>query len=109
MDFGKFKYEQQKKAHEARKNHKIIEIKEIKLRPNINEHDYDVKIRAAKRFLEDEDKVKFTMRFRGREMSHSEIGLEMMKKITVDLEECGKIETNARLEGKQLLMILAPR
>ncbi|HRK70707.1 MAG TPA: translation initiation factor IF-3 [Micropepsaceae bacterium] len=109
MDYGKFKYEQQKKAAEARKNQKIIEIKELKMRPMIDEHDYEVKLRAARRFFEEGDKVKFTLRFRGREMQHQHLGYELIERIRKELEPIAKVEQEARLEGKQMQMVMAPK
>jgi len=108
LDFGRFKYTNQKKAAEARKKQKTVEVKEIKMRPNIDTHDYDVKMRSARRFLEEEDKVKFTMRFRGREMAHQEIGLDVLNKVRDDLVELAKVEYEPRLEGRQMIMIVAP-
>jgi len=108
LDLGKFKYQAQKKANEARKKQKIIEVKEIKLRPNIDTHDYDVKMRAVTRFLEDGDKVKVTMRFRGREMAHQEIGLDLLFKVRDQMEELGKVESAPKSEGRQMVMVLAP-
>jgi translation initiation factor IF-3 len=109
MDFGKFKYEQQKKAAEAKKNQKIIEIKEVKFRPNIDDHDYDVKMRSVTRFLEDGDKVKVTLRFRGREMAHQELGRELLNRISADVDTLGKVESMPKLEGRQMIMVVAPR
>jgi translation initiation factor IF-3 len=109
LDYGKFKYEAQKKANEARKKQKIIEVKEIKLRPNIDENDYDVKLRSAKRFLEEGDKVKVTMRFRGREMAHQDLGMNVLVKVRDDLGELGKVEQMPKLEGRQMVMVLAPK
>jgi translation initiation factor IF-3 len=109
MDFGKFKYQEQKKAAEARKHQKIIEIKEIKLRPMIDDHDYDVKMRSIKRFFEEGDKVKITLRFRGREMAHMDIGMELLKKVKRDIDEIGKIEQEPKLEGRQMVMVMAPK
>lgn len=109
LDYGKFKYEAQKKANEARKKQKIIEVKEIKLRPNIDEHDYEIKMKAMRRFLEEGDKVKVTMRFRGREMAHQEIGMGVLVKVREQLEDLGKVEQMPRLEGKQMIMVLAPK
>lgn len=108
LDYGRFKYSNQKKASEARKKQKTVELKEIKMRPNIDTHDYDVKMRSARRFLEEEDKVKFTMRFRGREMAHQDIGLDVLKKVRDDLVELAKVEYEPRLEGRQMIMIVAP-
>ena len=109
MDFGKFKYEQQKKANEARKRQKIVELKEIKMRPGIDDHDYQTKMRNANKFLENEDKVKFTVRFRGREMAHQELGMDLLKRVQDDVAEIAKIEAFPRLEGRQMLMVLAPK
>ena len=109
LDYGKFKFLEQKKAAEARKKQKVVEIKEIKLRPGIDDHDYGVKMRAVKRFFDEGDKVKVTLRFRGREMAHQELGyrlLERVKKETVDL---AKVEVEPSMEGRQMVMILAPR
>ena len=109
MDYGKFKYEQQKKAAEARKKQKVIEIKEIKMRPTIDDHDYDVKMRAMKRFFDDGDKVKITLRFRGREMAHQNLGMELLNRVTKDTEAFAKMEQWPKMEGRQMLMVLAPR
>ena len=108
LDYGKYKFQAQKKASEARKKQKTVEIKEIKLRPNIDIHDYDVKMRAARRFLDEGDKVKMTMRFRGREMAHQEIGLQVLFRVRDDLTALAKVEAEPRLEGRQMVMILAP-
>jgi translation initiation factor IF-3 len=109
LDYGKFKYEAQKKAAEARKKQKVIEVKEIKLRPNIDDNDYDVKMRAAHRFLEEGDKVKVTMRFRGREMAHQELGMDVLVRVRDHLEALAKVEQMPRLEGRQMIMVLAPK
>ncbi len=109
MDFGKFKYETQKREAEARKKQKIIEIKEIKFRPGTDEHDYQVKMRAVLKFLEEGDKVKVTLRFRGREMAHQELGLELLKRVEADVAEIGKIESFPKLEGRQMVMMVAPK
>ncbi len=109
MDFGRFKYEQQKKANEAKKKQKIIEIKEVKFRPNIDTHDYDVKMRSVTKFLGEGDKVKVTLRFRGREMAHQERGRELLTKIAGDIEEIGKIEAMPKMEGRQMIMVVAPQ
>jgi translation initiation factor IF-3 len=109
LDFGKYKYQEQKKAAEARKNQKIVEIKEIKMRPSIDDHDYDVKIRSIKRFFEDGDKVKVTLRFRGREMAHQELGYQLLQRVRAELQELSKVEAEPRLEGRQMVMVLAPR
>jgi len=109
LDFGKYKYQTQKKAAEARKHQKIVEIKEIKMRPGIDDHDYDVKMRAIKRFFEDGDKVKLTLRFRGREMAHSQLGMEVLQRVKADTEMIAKVESEPRFEGKQMVMVLAPK
>ena len=109
MDYGKFKYEQQKKAAEARKRQKTIEIKEIKMRPTIDDHDYDVKMRSMRRFFEEGDKVKVTLRFRGREMAHQHLGMELLTRIQKETDPIAKIEQHPKLEGRQMMMVLAPR
>ena len=109
LDYGKYKYQAQKKAAEARKHQKIVEIKEIKMRPAIDDHDYDVKMRAIKRFFEDGDKVKITLRFRGREMAHQQLGMEVLQRVKADLETSAKVESEPRLEGRQMVMVLAPK
>jgi len=109
LDYGKYKYEAQKKAAEARKKQKIIEVKEIKLRPNIDDNDYDVKMRSARRFLEEGDKVKVTMRFRGREMAHQDLGMKVLVRVRDELDELAKVEQMPKLEGRQMIMVLAPR
>jgi translation initiation factor IF-3 len=109
LDLGKFKYEAQKKKNEAKKKQKVIEIKEIKLRPNIDENDYEVKMRNAKRFLEDGDKVKVTMRFRGREMAHQEIGMNVLRRVSAEMNEIAKVEQHPKLEGRQMIMVIAPK
>ncbi len=109
LDLGKYKYTAQKKAAEARKKQKVIDVKEIKMRPNIDQHDYDVKMRAVQKFLEEGDKVKVTMRFRGREMAHQELGLELLNKVRDAMGELSKVESNPRAEGRQMVMVLAPR
>jgi translation initiation factor IF-3 len=108
LDYGKFKYEQQKKKAEAKKKQKVIEVKEIQIRPGIDENDFQVKCRAARRFLEDGNKVKITMRFRGREIAHQELGMEILNRIKDDFQELAKLEYAPKLEGKQMIMILAP-
>ncbi|WP_426959842.1 translation initiation factor IF-3 [Muricoccus radiodurans] len=108
-DFGKFKYEQQKKANEARKRQKVVEIKEIKVRPNIDDHDYDVKMRQMKTFIEEGDKVKVTLRFRGREMAHQELGAKVLERIRTEMAEATKVESMPRLENRQMIMVLAPK
>ena len=109
MDYGKFKYSAQKKAAEARKKQKIVEIKEIKLRPMIDDHDYDVKMRAMQRFFEEGDKVKITLRFRGREMAHQELGTALLNRVKEDTSKFAKVEQEPRFEGRQVVMVLAPR
>lgn len=109
MDFGKYKYEEQKRKSEARKKQKIIDVKEIKMRPNIDQHDYDVKMRSINRFLGEGDKVKVTMRFRGREMVHQDLGLKLLQKVRDELGEVAKVEQFPRLEGRQMTMVMAPR
>jgi len=109
LDYGKFKYEAQKKKSEARKKQKTIDVKEIKMRPGIEEHDYQVKIRAMIRFLDSGDKVKVTLRFRGREMAHQELGAKVLERVRVDLEEPAKVEQFPKMEGRQMTMVLAPR
>jgi translation initiation factor IF-3 len=109
MDYGKYKYEQQKKAAEARKRQKVIEIKEIKMRPTIDDHDYDTKMKAMRRFFDEGDKVKVTLRFRGREMAHQNIGMELLTRIQKETDTFAKIEQYPRLEGRQMQMVLAPR
>lgn len=109
MDFGKFKYEQQKKAAEAKKHQNVIEIKEVKFRPNIDIHDYGVKMRNVFRFLEDGDKVKVTLRFRGREMAHQELGRDLLKKIADDTADQGKVESMPKMEGRQMIMVIGPK
>ncbi len=108
-DYGRFKYEDQKRKNVARKKQKIIDVKEIKMRPNIEQHDYDVKMRAIHRFLGDGDKVKVTMRFRGREMVHQDRGLNVLNRVRDQLEEIAKVEQFPRLEGRQMTMVVAPR
>jgi translation initiation factor IF-3 len=109
LDYGKYKYQAQKKAAEARKKQKVVEVKEIKLRPMIDDHDYDVKMRSMKRFFEDGDKVKITLRFRGREMAHQELGHRLLNRVKEDVEPLAKVESEPRFEGRQMIMILAPR
>ena len=109
LDYGKFKYQEQKKAAEARKKQKVIEIKEIKMRPNIDDHDYDVKMRSIRRFFEEGDKVKVTLRFRGREMAHLELGMQLLRRVEGELVDVSKVEYSPRLEGRQMIMVLAPK
>ena len=109
LDYGKYKFQAQKKAAEARKKQKVVEVKEIKFRPMIDDHDYDVKMRAMQRFFEEGDKVKITLRYRGREMAHQEIGTKLLDKVKADVAEFAKVEQDARFEGRQVVMVLAPR
>ncbi len=109
LDVGKYRYEAQKKANQARKTQKTQQIKEIKMRPNIDDHDYDVKMRSVTKFLEEGDKVKMTLRFRGREMAHQELGMNLLKRVQDDTAEIAKIEAYPRLEGRQMLMVLSPK
>ena len=109
LDYGKFKYQEQKKAAEARKHQKIVEIKEIKMRPGIDDHDYDVKMRAIRRFFEEGDKVKITLRFRGREMAHQQLGMAVLIRVKTDTESIAKVESEPRFEGRQMVMVLAPK
>ncbi|HEY1154296.1 MAG TPA: translation initiation factor IF-3 [Pseudolabrys sp.] len=109
LDYGKYKYQAQKKAAEARKKQKVVEVKEIKLRPMIDDHDYDVKMKAMQRFFEEGDKVKITLRFRGREMAHQELGFKLLDRVRDDTATIAKIEQSAKFEGRQMVMILAPR
>ncbi|WP_444541766.1 translation initiation factor IF-3 [Actibacterium pelagium] len=108
MDFGKFKYEQQKRESEARKKQKIIEVKEVKFRPNTDTHDYDVKMRNVFKFLENGDKVKVTLRFRGREMAHQNLGRELLERVAEDIKEIGKVENMPKMEGRQMVMMIGP-
>ncbi|NKB50564.1 MAG: translation initiation factor IF-3 [Alphaproteobacteria bacterium] len=109
IDFGKLKYEEQKKANVARKRQKTIDVKEIKLRPNIDTHDYEVKMRNARRFIDDGDKVKVTLRFRGREMAHQELGAQVLQRVRDELDEIAKVEQMPKFEGRQLTMVMTPR
>jgi len=109
LDYGKFKYEAQKRANEARKKQKIIEVKEIKLRPNIDEHDYQVKMRNVQKFLSAGDKVKVTLRFRGREMAHQELGANVLTRVREETDEFAKVEAMPKMEGRQMIMVLAPK
>ncbi len=108
LDYGRHKFQAQKKASEARKKQKTVEVKEIKMRPSIDDHDYDTKMKAARRFLDDGDKVKMTLRFRGREMAHQELGLRLLFRVRDDLNTLAKVEAEPKLEGRQMIMILAP-
>jgi len=109
LDYGKLKYQEQKKASEARKRQKTVDVKEIKMRPNIDTHDYDVKMRNVVKFLEAGDKVKVTMRFRGREMAHQELGMDVLNRVRDDVEELSKVEAVPKMEGRQMIMVLAPK
>jgi len=109
LDFGKFKYEQQKKRNEAKKKQRVIEIKEVKVRPNIDENDYQVKLRSMKSFIDEGDKVKVTLRFRGREMAHQDIGVKVLERIRADLEVATKVEQMPRMEMRQMVMVLSPK
>lgn len=109
LDVGKYRYEAQKKANAARKTQKTQEIKEIKMRPNIDDHDYDTKMRNVRRFIEDGDKVKVTLRFRGRELSHQQLGMNLLRRVQEDVVEIAKVEAYPRMEGRQMLMVLAPK
>ncbi|MDF1777190.1 MAG: translation initiation factor IF-3 [Rhizobiaceae bacterium] len=109
LDLGKLKYQTQKKAAEARKKQKTVEVKEIKMRPNIDTHDYEVKMKAMNRFFEDGDKVKVTLRFRGREMAHQQLGMQLLQKVKEDTVEIAKVEAEPKLEGRQMMMVLTPR
>ncbi len=109
LDYGKYKFQAQKKAAEARKKQKVVEIKEIKLRPMIDDHDYDVKMRSMRRFFEEGDKVKITLRFRGREMAHQELGYQLLNRVKDDIGSVAKVESEPRFEGRQMVMLLAPR
>ncbi len=109
LDLGKLKYASQKKAAEARKNQRVIEIKEIKMRPNIDDHDYETKMKAVRRFFDEGDKVKLTLRFRGREMAHMELGMQLLNKVREETAAIAKVEAEPKLEGRQMMMVLAPR
>ena len=109
LDVGKYRYEAQKKANAARKTQKTQEIKEIKMRPNIDDHDYDVKMRAIHKFIGEGDKVKVTLRFRGRELSHQQLGMNLLRRVQEDVAEIAKVESYPRMEGRQMLMVLSPK
>jgi len=109
LDYGKYRYQEQKKQNEARKKQKTMDVKEIKMRPNINKHDYDVKMRSVVKFLGEGDKVKVTLRFRGREMVHQEIGMSVLNRVRADVVELVKVEQFPRLEGRQMVMVIAPK
>lgn len=109
MDYGKFKYEESKRQHEARRKQKQVQVKEIKFRPGTDEGDYQIKVRNLIRFLEEGDKAKITLRFRGREMAHQELGLQLLNRVEADLKDIGTVEQRPRLEGRQMVMVIAPR
>ena len=109
LDYGKYKYEEQKRRNEARKKQKVIEVKEIKLRPGIDDHDYDVKMRSMLKFIEEGDKVKVTMRFRGRELAHQELGMNVLMRVRDDLDKVAKVEQVPRMEGRQMTMVMSPK
>jgi translation initiation factor IF-3 len=109
LDFGKYRFLEQKKSSEARKRQKVVEIKEIKLRPGIDDHDYDVKMRSVRRFFEDGDKVKVTLRFRGREMAHQDIGFKLLQRVKAETAPIAKVEAEPTMEGRQMIMVLAPK
>ena len=109
MDYGKFKYQEQKKAHENKLKQKVVQIKEVKFRPGTDDGDYNVKLRNLVRFLEEGDKTKITLRFRGREMAHQEIGMRMLERLRTDLEEVGQVEQMPKMEGRQMIMVLSPK
>jgi translation initiation factor IF-3 len=109
MDYGKFKYSEAKKQHEAKLKQKIVQVKEVKFRPGTDDGDYNVKLRNLTRFLEDGDKTKITLRFRGREMAHQEIGMRMLERLKTDLDEVGQVEQMPKMEGRQMIMVLAPK
>ena len=107
LDYGKYKYEAQKKANEARKKQKIVQLKEIKLRPTIDPHDYEIKMRSVKKFIDEGDKVKFTIRFRGRELGHQDLGMKLMEKVKAEMGDLIRVESDPRLEGRQMVMVIA--
>lgn len=109
LDYGKYKYETQKKAAEAKKHQKTVDLKEVKFRPNIDTHDYDVKLRSARKFLGEGDKLKVTLRYRGREMAHQELGRALLERVSGDLEDIGKVESMPKLEGRQMIMVVGPK
>lgn len=109
MDYGKFKYQEQKKAHDAKLKQKVIEVKEVKFRPGTDEGDYQIKLRNLRRFLEDGDKGKVTLRFRGREITHQELGMRLLERVRDDLVDCSLVENMPKLEGRQMIMVLAPK
>ncbi|HET6377520.1 MAG TPA: translation initiation factor IF-3 [Methylocella sp.] len=109
LDYGKFRFLEQKKSAEARKKQKVVEVKEIKLRPGIDDHDYDVKMKAVRRFFEEGDKVKVTLRFRGREMAHQDLGLKLLERVKSETGAIAKVESEPSIEGRQMVMVLAPK
>jgi translation initiation factor IF-3 len=109
LDYGRFRFLEQKKAAEARKKQKVVEIKEIKLRPGIDDHDYETKMKAVRRFFDEGDKVKITLRFRGREMAHQELGMKLLDRVKLEMADISKIESEPLLEGRQMTMVMAPR
>jgi len=109
LDFGKYKYEEQKKKNEAKKKQKVIEVKEVKFRPSIDDHDYDVKMRSMQKFIGEGDKVKVTMRFRGRELAHQELGMDVLMRVKGDLDSIAKVEQFPRMEGRQMTMVVSPK
>ena len=109
LDFGRYKYEMQKRANEARKKQKTIDVKEIKMRPNIDDHDYNVKLKSIQKFLNEGDKVKVTMRFRGREMAHQQLGQKLLEKVRDEVADQAKVESSPKVEGRQMIMVIAPR
>ncbi|MEX2449863.1 MAG: translation initiation factor IF-3 [Rhodospirillales bacterium] len=109
LDYGKFKYNEQKRRHEARKKQKVIEVKEIKMRPGIDTHDYEVKMRSARRFLDEGDKVKVTIRFRGRELAHQELGMAVLNRVRAELDEISKVEQFPAMEGRMMTMVISPK
>ncbi len=109
MDYGKFKYQEQKRQHEARAKQKIIQVKEVKFRPGTDEGDYQVKLRNLRRFLDEGDKAKITLRFRGREMAHQEFGVRLLERVRTDVEDLAQVEQMPRLEGRQMIMVIAPK
>lgn len=109
LDYGKYKYQEQKKRNEAKKKQKTVDVKEIKMRPNIDTHDYQVKVRAMQRFFGEGDKVKVTLRFRGREMAHQDLGMKLLRRVQEEMDEIAKIELSPKMEGRQMIMVMAPR
>ena len=108
MDYGKFKYERQKRASEAKKKQRVIVVKEVKLRPNIDDHDYDVKLRSIRKFIDEGDRVKVTMRFRGRELHHQQLGADLLRRVSGDVDDIARVESIPEMEGRQMVMVVAP-